>query len=403
MPYVHQDVAVEKISEHVIKEYFWPILSSQLVVEISDEEQVRIIDSNSIHKNLKQLLPQEQIDKVSPFLNLAVKAIAGTSAALIELNLPATPSMPKWDKDYLTKANASSIHEALNKADAFIQVRCPIYVQKAASKEAVASFFNIFLSRDISDVARKPQFVREGITIPEDRVSVVRGYTSIVVIEPGNLATLLGDSENPAHTEWEKNAAKFKGKYRWGPTTIDFVRGSVTKLLNLLSQSDDEEDVTILSDIFYLNLPENDEEVPDSRKRKDKQNPGNEINPEPDPIPQPSHRNYRLTKCESGFVLQGTNAPTTGHLRFKVSVAYDFAGASKARAIKKYHKNDFDLGKAKNVNPPIMEKLDNVEVGGNTITFSAEKGDFRLEVTGFDNRRDIIVNVDAEDVVDEKV
>lgn len=34
-----------------------------------------------------------------------------------------------------------------------------------------------------------------------------------------------------------------------------------------MNQGDDEEDVTILSDIFYLDMPENDDEVPDSRKQ----------------------------------------------------------------------------------------------------------------------------------------
>ncbi|HTR01481.1 MAG TPA: hypothetical protein VMH83_15895 [Candidatus Acidoferrum sp.] len=403
IPYVQSEVEVDKLSEHVIREYFWPIVDGQLKVEICDAFETRIVDKETIQKNLAALVPEVQLKQFTSFVNLAVKALSGHDYLVVELNLPPTASMPKWDKDYLIKKTASSIQEALTKTNSFIRIKCPIYVQKSTDKAAAISSFDIYLSKDIADTARKPLFVREGITIPEDRVPQVRGYTSIVVIETGDLATLLGDSENPAHTEWEKNAIKFKGKYKWGPTTIDFVRLSVGKLLNLLSQSDEDEDPFVLSDIFYLNLPENEDEVPQSRKRKLQPNKGEEPEPPPTTIPPGSPRKYRLLKVQSGFVLAGAKTPIDQALRFKITVAYDFEGASKASALKKYHKNDFDLAKRKNINPLVMENLNILEIGGNTISFTANTNDFMLEVTGFDNRRDIIVDVDVEEIANEAI
>lgn len=366
-------------------------------------ETKKIIDRNTIHENLNELLPQHQIEQVSPFINLAVKALGGEDCFFVELTLPDRPSMPKWNKDYLTRDIAARIHGELSKVDVSICVRCPLHVQKTGSQSASPSYFDIFLSKDVLDIARKPLFVREGITISEDRVPRVRGYTSMVVIGSGDLATLLGDSENPAHTEWEKNSTKFKGKYRWGPTTIDFVRLSVGKFLNLMSQGDDEEDVSILSDIFYLDFPENEEEVPISRKREVREKPGSDTEPPIEPPPPPRSRTYRLTKSQDGFVVKSPINPSDELRKYKVTVAYDFVGASKARAMGRYHKNDFDLSTRKNVDLFLTEGMNDVVVGGNTVEFKASISNFKLEVNGFDCRRDIIVDVASERWIDEAV
>lgn len=403
MPYVQPEVTANKISEHTVREYFWPILSGQLIVEVVEDGLLRIIDSASIHENLDGLLQQEHIGQIAPFTALASRALIGGGYPTFELKPPEVPSQPRWDKDYLPKETAGRIHEELAKTDGFIRVRCPLYVRENGQKEARPSHFDIYLSKDVTDTSRKPQFLREGILIPEDRVPKVRGYTSMVVVEAGALATLLGDSENPAHTEWEKNATKFKGKYQWGPTTIDFVRLAVSKFLNLMSQGDEEEDVAILSDIFYLDLLENDDDVPGSRKhaKREKPEPGTvpPINPPPPPHPQ----SYRLVKSEDGFILKGPIEQLQQKRRYVIKVAYDFAGASKARALKQWDKKDFDLGKASNVCTPETENISNVVIGGNTVAFEADTNDFMLSVHGFDRRRDIIVDVDSEVVLDETV
>lgn len=403
MPYVQDEVTGLKLTEHVIREYFWPILNGQLVVEVAEDGVEKLIDRKTVHESLKDLLPAEKVEQLSPYINLAVKAFKRDEYSVFELALPVKPAVPKWDKDYLTAELAGKIHEELNNVDGLVCIRCPLYVQRNDSDQFVASHFDIFLSKDIADRSRKPLFVREGITIPEDRVPTVRGYTSMVVIDSGGLATLLGDSENPAHTEWEKNASQFKGKYRWGSKTIDFVRLSVTKFLNLMSQGDDEEDMTILSDIFYLNLPENDEEVPETRKRRKKQVVGPEPEPLIDPPPPPKPRTYRLSKSLDGFSVKGPIDAFDGVRKYKVTVAYDFAGASKARALKLYHKNDFDLKTGKNVGAPVTENMKDVVATGNTVTFSASSNDFNLEINGFDKRRDIIVDVASEAVKNEAV
>jgi hypothetical protein len=78
---------------------------------------------------------------------------------------------------------------------------------------------------------------------------------------------------------------------------------------------------------------------------------------------------------------------------YHVRVAYDFVGASKARAIKGYHKNDFNLAKSKDVTYPVFCGVEGFEVGGNYLKFTADDHNFNVEVTGFDENRDVIVDV----------
>ena len=63
----------------------------------------------------------------------------------------------------------------------------------------------------------------------------------MVVIERGALATMLGDSENPAHTQWQKDGSKFKDKYYYGPAFIRFVADSVSEIVRISTEAEDQE------------------------------------------------------------------------------------------------------------------------------------------------------------------
>ncbi|CAJ1878191.1 TPA: hypothetical protein ACGR4R_000804 [Aeromonas veronii] len=403
MPYIQPEVSKQKLVEHIISEYFWPIMNGDLVVEVVEDDIPYLINDVSIHDGVIDFLPADKVNELTPFITLASNAIIKKQYTPIELKCPDQPSMPKWDKEYLPKEVAKKIQEVLSKPNGFIKITCPLYVEKNGTKNTNISYFDIYMSKDITETMRKPQFLREGILIPESRVNKVRGYTSMIVIEAGLLATLLGDAENPAHTEWEKNATKFKNKYRWGSTTIDFVRLSINKILNLMNQGDDEEDVTILSDIFYLDMPENDDEVPDSRKQVERKKTGGMTKPPIIPPVKPRPHFYRLTKSQDGFIVNGPIEPFELRRKFIVKVAYDFAGASKSKALKLWDANDFDLSKAKNVSYPCADNVDNLKINGNTIEFVANSNEFSLSVQGFDHRRDIIVSVESEAILDEAV
>ncbi|WP_370314592.1 hypothetical protein [Thalassolituus sp.] len=403
MPFIQDEVTSVKLTEHVIREYFWPIMTGLLEVEIVENGSELSITVESIVKVIEATQDSLSLQEIKPVIDLAQRVISDTELSVVKLLLPEALGAPKWTAKYVSKEASSEILRKISLPGGMIKVECPLYVRKKNEVEK-KSKFSIYLIKDSDDKQYQPKFIREGIMIPEARSSKVRGYVSLVVIENGSLATLLGDSENPAHTEWEKNAVKFKNKYDWGPSTIDFVRLSVNKLLNTISQSDEELDLTVLSDIFYIDLPENDEEVPESRKiaRKKKPQPGHADEPS-SPKPDSKPRTYSLREIPGGFTLSNAANSAGKVRRYEVRMAYDISGASKSKALKSWDKNDFDISKNKYVNKPSGKNVSDVEINGNSIKFTAIDNYFILKVDGFDEHRDLIVDVCQEAIDSEEV
>ena len=79
-----------------------------------------------------------------------------------------------------------------------------------------------------------------------------KGIRAIVSVAEPDLSTFLGDAENPAHTEWERNSKKFKRKYRLGPTSLDYVKTSPREIVKILTQPQKGRDENLLKHIFSL-------------------------------------------------------------------------------------------------------------------------------------------------------
>ncbi len=70
-------------------------------------------------------------------------------------------------------------------------------------------------------------------------------------IDDAPLARLLGDAENPAHTDWDDSSSHFKGKYINGPATLRFVKNTVAEICQMLARDPSEEDPLLL-DVFPI-------------------------------------------------------------------------------------------------------------------------------------------------------
>ena len=89
--------------------------------------------------------------------------------------------------------------------------------------------------------------------------------------------------------------------------------------------------------------------------------------------------------------------------RYRVAFAYYFDGASKATALKRHHKNDFNLKSAKNIDQPIAIGVDDLVLGENSFEFTADSNDFSIEICGLDKNRDIVIDPKSMEVTNEEV
>ena len=131
-------------------------------------------------------------------------------------------------------ADAATLREKYHKGEK-IAVRVPFLVRpKAGDKKW--SFFDLALERDGTEARDRPVFVREGIIISDIRSPYSRGVRSLVISDDGPLASLLGDSENPAHTQWQRDGSNYKGKYSYPAENLAFVINSVSEVIRFITE-----------------------------------------------------------------------------------------------------------------------------------------------------------------------
>ncbi|MCW8935157.1 MAG: hypothetical protein OQK98_10570 [Gammaproteobacteria bacterium] len=398
IPYVSDEFSLKGIADNVIREYFYPILKGQLEVLVEQPGESVKIDktflSNEFNGNgyRPDSVTQSMID-------IAMSIIDIKDEERIILNCPEKPGQPKWSTR-IDAELAEKIRTGLEKTDGIVALRVPLYVRRKKS-QAVETCFDMYIRKDEVSGDGRPLYIREGIKIPEINSRAARGYSCLTIIEDGPIASMLGDAENPAHTEWEKNSSNYKSKYDWGPSTIDFLRSCLTSVVHLLSESEEEEDRNVLSDIFFIDQPENDDDVPDIRKQKRKKPDEGEDDPEKIKIEKKGViRRYNLNKIEGGFAIHQAKDSSPDQYIYKVKVAYDRV---KGNPWNKYSPNDFTFDENSTALKIEVDGIDQVKSARNVIAFRTTQPGFVLKVTGFDINRDIIVDVQAKEIVNEAV
>ena len=278
----------------------------------------------------------------------------------------------------LDDASASQLRESLASGQT-VCIRATVPVRPKNGAEATDSFL-CFLQKDERSLGR-PCHVREDLIISDVKSGKVPGYASLVRVDKGPLATLLGDSENPAHTEWQAAARNFKDKYIYGGLAIDFVSKFPAEVLKRVHASSRELDRTLLMDLFADEGPEQAGPV----KRRVKRPIDRPIPPVVPPSP-PSR--YRIDQTAAGFIVRCPAGRLPVGTTLVVRAAYE---TSKGNPFKAYNTNDFDFS-----NAPMVVTVD----GAEEVTRSANELHVRMldtgaeiRVEGFDVNRDVQARV----------
>lgn len=247
VPFIDNEITFEHLREAVISDYFYPILKGELVVDIETPDRQIHIDATSLLQETENLETAAR-ERLLPVIALAHWAITESAGKVYTLN-PCVTNCPAWDKDLFPPHLIQPMRDDLD-SGRNLAVHIGIRVREK-KKQPVMSGFHVYLRQDGFESGR-PVFIREGIMISDVRATRSRGIRSLVIIEDGALATLLGDSENPAHTQWQKDSSNFKNKYPYGKNYIEFVTKSVAQIVNMLSAQDEQKDPYLLADIFAL-------------------------------------------------------------------------------------------------------------------------------------------------------
>jgi len=276
-----------------------------------------------------------------------------------------------------------------------VAVRIPLNVEPTGGS-ARATHFDAFIERAEGSAQKRPMFIRDGIVISDVRTRQIRDVHAIVTINDAPLTALLGDAENPAHTEWSEESSHFKGKYKNGSATLRLLRNAVSDLCQMLTESTDDKDPVLLLDVFSLGSAQGQAGLPvNFPAMSSKSAPSNLLRLKALSSQPRKSKPFQLTSRKGGFRVAGCADRQLELQALDVFVAYDRRGGSPLR---KYTATDFRLD-----HQPVTIKAHNAIVQiieGNHLVIYPQKSDYDVVVTGFDVNRDLFVQTKQSPQVD---
>ncbi|HXA19297.1 MAG TPA: hypothetical protein VN380_20065 [Thermoanaerobaculia bacterium] len=380
VPYFRDnELSPERVTDSVVRQYFYPILRGDLVVDVGDEARIQRIDAETI-----ETLSINN-DNAARLCALTRWSLAQNDDARIVLP-ERDAAAPRWDESILDAATLASLRERFSSGER-IAFRVPILVKRKRVR-AASSWFDVYLEHD--DALRKGEhrFIRRGITIPDVRVSTEKAARALIVIDDHPLSTFLGDAENPAHTDWSERADKVRTLYDHGPSTLRFVKNSASFLASLLSRAAAGRVRDYLADLFSIDVPEeslHDDVMAPSpvRAAAGESKPGTASTDA-----TPASSGVTIARIEGGFTIKASDPAMVGH-PLRGEIAYRVRAGNPFR---KHSPFDFDLTSDAGITMHADGvRLRPTSVNAFELVPSAAK--FLVSMRGFDPRRDLVVRL----------
>ena len=386
IPYPKKEVTAESLALATIKQFFYPILNGKLEVEIQYEDQLITLKKDTLKKEVDSLdftkLPANETTNKEQLQTLFVMAewmLHQKEDNHIRLHCSRPDHAYRWVKDLFEKINLTDLQNKFDKGEP-LSFTIPVKHQPEGELSELREF-HAYIQKDLTLQEPESIFIRDALTITGVKSLKRKGARGIVVISDRKLITFFGQAEGPAHTGWHKD--NFRVKYENTDEIISFVQRSLQELYNKLQLPAAGLDKTLLSDLFFIEIPEANDGNEGSKKKGKKKNKDEGFEP-----PQKRVKKYILNQLENENGFKITNNPEADEIPEVVTVtlAYD---RPDGKPFNKYSPLDFNVKNMKNAKTNITVNI----LEKNVIQFTPYDKEFELKITGFDQNRDLIVNV----------
>ena len=379
VPYPDPELHPKACIKSIVKHYFFPILSGVLTAEVQDGKKAYSLDASSLQRLFKKNPFIERIG-MRGMVELAQWALQQKDGDFERLKEPPPGRAPKLRADLFEIGQLERLSERFHQKQR-IALYLPVSIQLRNHKEPTHTGFSLFLERDDALEKAEDHFIRQGITVPEVTSLKHKGVRAIVSVTERPLSAFLGDAENPAHTEWERNNKRFKQRYLLGPTTLGYVKTSPREIVKLLTLPRKGRDENLLKNLFWLpeTTPGKEGEKPKAQDGSGQPGGGEK------PFIDVAGAQYlQLYPIRSGFKLVKKSSAKLLPRIITVQMAYEVRGGN---PFKKYTPLDFDVNR-----PPFSVAVEGAQLlvcQNNVLQIEVKRPDFVLSVTGFDPHRDL--------------
>lgn len=397
IPFCSEDITINHLAYSVIEQYFYPILEGKLQVEITEEDNVITLDKNTMQESIdkldfqllangdeRKIRSKESLMKLFDFAKWTFQLKEEDFYKLTPLDISLKP---RWNKSLFQNEELLKIAREKFETGDRVAFKIPLRYQ-TVNEAAKICWYDAFLEKDPVLIKPENLFVRDGITISGissmDK-GLVRG---LVVIHDTDLARMLGDSENPAHTEWQPDSRNFKGKYVHDKETLVFVKSTLKKIYDQLQRPVEGMQKDLLIDFF--SIPVKIKEVKTSKDLPKSKDLGQDdvVGPDLTDI-NGKKRPMLIERIPSGLKISKNPDAEDLPDSVRISLGYD---VPRGNPVKSYQELDFDVSK-----PPIVMESSGVyftKKEFNVLEFDIEnKSQFEIVLKGFDEKRDLFVKM----------
>jgi len=380
IPFPLDYISYDGMKRSLLAHYFYAILAGKIKVEIgrSDSNEL-IINKDNLIQHVNSLSWKgtnwENVDLES-LMKFVVSAIENRDRC-VSINI-AIPADPEINEDSFPELE--SLRQRFRMGDN-CHFKIPLEIHTANDSAGLKTFINLHLQKLPLIDSCQEFFVRSGILISDIRTLGRRPIFSLLEVEDEPVARFLGDSETPAHTNWNERTEGFKEKYENGVRLLRFIKKSALKIVTMLDEPPVERQAEYLRDIFSIAL--NKKVKGNGQNKSGEVKCVGEILPGKEPL-------FDIRLIHSGFIVslnskkENISFPVTAIIK----VAYD---SRRGNPFSQYEKFDFDVSK-----DPIKIKCRDCDLRNyreNIIEIDIKERGFMLSVVGFDSDRDLVIDI----------
>ena len=324
VPYVQSTITESRMTQAVLRNYFFPILLGRLVVNVG----ALTIDAESF-------ITLAKIHGGSRFASGRLAQFISAMRAVRNGEAQPHSLPPNWQALGMASALGEDLpllRERFQKGECLC-VRAPVLLKRKDGTE-LPSKMDLFLQRTVDE--SDTLFVRDTIVLPAE-AKYFRGHhvLAALVADDKPICAFLGDAENPAHTSWSATAEKVTGEWRNPSARLKEVRSSLQQLYDEIVSSLETVEPNALIDFFSAKAEAG---VRGVRPK------GPIVRPPDIDIKEKKEKAYRLVRLKGGFAIRGNKSLPLDQfpLTIRVRAAYDVL---RGNPFSKHDALDFDFMK----------------------------------------------------------
>lgn len=250
VPFISPKFTKDQFVLAVTKAYYAAILAGDLSVVVSDQDSKAVhIHHGNVTVIASVLANSPQNLELSKQIELFA-ALQGIPSAN-RFSISPLRKSEEWNKDVMDLSAGAKIRQKLDNGE-IVEITCTQGVTRQGERESTDTHYRVIFRRE-DRVHAAAQYIRTGVLVSDAHIKKLTGMLSFCIVEDPLLVEMLGDAENPAHTNWTPND-RVKKNFKYAATAITNIKQAPHRLRKMIMDAQEDEDRVFFSDIF--NIPD---------------------------------------------------------------------------------------------------------------------------------------------------